>query len=68
MRVEGVLHRLQHVDARAEGLGHEPGAVEADAVVVREVAAAGEHGPLAGVPRRDVGGLDGVGRRAWRRT
>ena len=49
--------------AGAERLGHEPGAVEADAVVVREVAAAGEHGALAGVPQRDVRRLDLVGRR-----
>ena len=32
-------------------------------MVVREVAAAGEHGPLAGVPQRDVRRLDLVGRR-----
>ena len=49
--------------AGAERLADEPGAVEPDAVVVREVAAVGEHGPLAGVPQGDVRRLDLVGRR-----
>ena len=44
--------------AGAERLGHEAAAVDADAVVVREVAAVGQHGALAGVPQGDVRRLD----------
>ena len=40
----------------------EAAAVQADAVVVRQVAAVGQHGPLSGVPQRDVGRLDLVRR------
>ena len=60
------LTATQHVERRAERLGDEAGAVEADAVMVREVAAAGEHGALPGIPHRDVGRLDLVRRRCGR--
>ena len=53
---------LQHVELGAERLGHEPRAVQPDAVVVRQVAAGGEHGALAGIPQRHVRRLD-LGRR-----
>ena len=47
----------------AERFVDEPGPVEPHAVVMREVAAVGEHRPLAGVPQGDVGRLDLVRRR-----
>ena len=53
-------------NAGAECLRREAGPVETDAVVVRQVAAVGEHRPLPGVPHRDVGRLDLVGRRRRR--
>ena len=52
VRVERVLHRLQHVEAGAERLAHEPAAVEADAVVVAERAAVREHRARARRPTR----------------
>ena len=63
VRIEGRLDRGEHAAGRAERLADEAGPVEPDAVVVGEVAAVGEHGPLAGVPQRDVRRLDLLGRR-----
>ena len=63
LRVERLLDGDEHAEGGAERLGDEAGPVEADAVVVREVAAVGEHRPLAGVPQRDVRRLDLVRRR-----
>src|SRR3954451_1427328 len=50
VRVEGRLHRHQHVERGTEGLAHEPGPVETDAAVVAERAAPLEHGPRADIP------------------
>ena len=36
MGIEGLLHRGQDLEARAEGAGEEASAVEADAVVVAD--------------------------------
>ena len=52
VRVEGVLHRLQHAEPVAERLGHEAGAVQADAVMVAQRAARREHRARARRPTR----------------
>ena len=63
VRVERVLHRLQHAEARAERVGDEAGPVQADAVVVAERAAVLEDAALSRVPRGAVVRL-ALGRRA----
>jgi hypothetical protein len=63
VRVERRLEGDQDPMGRTERLGHEPPAIDPDAVMMRQVAAGGEHRPLPGVPQCDVGRLDVVG---WR--
>lgn len=62
MGVERRLDLAQHVEPLAQRLGHEPGPVEAHAVVVAQGAAAGQDGPRAGVPGGGVVRLALVGR------
>ena len=57
------FHRGEDVEAVAERVVHEAGAVQADAVVVAQRAARGEDRPLPGVPRGAVVGLALVLRR-----
>src|SRR3954447_23958350 len=61
--IERTLEGYEHVVRRTERFSNEAGAVDADAVVVRQVAAVAEHRPLAGVPHRDVRRIDVVLRR-----